>query len=143
MLHAEAEKFTNELWDIIVPHFRGLSRLARGYGLSSHRPEQEWREAFDKYFPELIEAILRYRLELLASGCDHEYTWPEASGAYDLREMEALSAMLKQPLQVLWTLFPGVKVNPPGSTLGMKAYKGMKAMVKVKEIRGAGAKQAA
>lgn len=71
-------------------------------------------------------------------GCEHEYTWPEASGSYDLREMDALSAMLKQPLQVLWTVFPGVKVRPPGSTLGMRAYKGMKATVKVKKVRGAG-----
>lgn len=121
-----------------MPHFRGLSRLARGFGLPSHRPEQDWREVFESNFTELIESILHYRLQLLASGCEHVYTWPDASGSYDIREMGIHGAKLDLPLQVLFTVFPGVKVKPPGSSLDMKSYAGMKAMVKVRKPRGAG-----
>jgi hypothetical protein len=113
-----------------------LSRLASGYGLSFHRPEQDWREAFDKYFPDIFEAILRYRLELLATGYEHEYIWPEAYGEFDLLEMGIHGAALPIPLQVLWTVFFGVKVEPHGSSRGMRAYPVMKAMVKVKKPYG-------
>ena len=120
----------------MVPHFRGLSRLARGFGLSSHRPEQDWRAVFEQYFTQLIEEIPHYRLNLLASGCEHMYTWPDAAGEYDLREMDIHGAQMKLPLQVMFTVFPGVKVKPPGAA-NMRAYKGMKAMVKVEKPRGA------
>jgi hypothetical protein len=120
-LRAEAEKFTAGLWDIVVAHFGSLSRLARGFGLSSHRPEQDWREVFDTVFTELIEAILHYRLQILATGCEHAYTWPNTAGAYDIRHMEIHGAKMKLPLQILLTVFPGLKVKPPGSD-SMRTY---------------------
>jgi hypothetical protein len=39
-LHAEAQKFVEQLWDVVVPHFRSLSTLARCLGLSAHRPSK-------------------------------------------------------------------------------------------------------
>jgi hypothetical protein len=104
-----------------LSHFRSLSRLARGFGLSSHRPEQDWREVFDTVFTELIEAILHYRLQILATGCEHAYTWPNTAGAYDIRHMEIHGAKMKLPLQILLTVFPGLKVKPPGSD-SMRTY---------------------
>ena len=133
-LHAEAEQSTKELWDILVPHFRSLSRLARGYGLSSHCPERDWRDVFGTVFTKLIEQILPFRPKLLATGCDHVYTWPDAAQEYDLREMDFHGAQMKLPVQVMFTVFPGVKVRPHGSA-NMRAYKGMKAMVKVETPR--------
>lgn len=134
-LHAEAEQFTKQLWDILVPHFRSLSRLARGYGLSSHRPEREWRDVFETVFTKLIGAILHFRLKLLATGCEHVYTWPDAAQEYDVREMDFHGAQMELPVQVMFTVFPGVKVRPHGSAI-LRAHKGMKAMVKVETPRG-------
>jgi len=133
-LHAEAEQFTKKLWDILVPHFRSLSRLARGYGLSSNRPERDWRDVFETVFTKLIEEILHFRLKLLATGCEHVYTWPDAAQEYDLREMDFHGAQMKLPVQVMFTVFPGVKVKPHGSA-NMRAHKGMKAMTKVEMPR--------
>lgn len=133
-LHTEAEQFTKQLWDILVPHFRSLSRLARGYGLSSHRPERDWHDVFETVFTKLIEEILHFRLKLLATGCEHVYTWPDAAREYDLREMDFHGARIGLPAQVMFTVFPGVKVRPHGSA-NMRPYKRMKAMVKVETPR--------
>jgi hypothetical protein len=99
-LHTKAEKYAEELWSTVVPHFRSLLTLARCYGLSSNRPEQEWLEVFMPAFTQLIESILRYRLELLATGCKHAYTFPNADAHYDLKEMEIHGARMKIPLQL-------------------------------------------
>lgn len=131
-LHAEAGKFTKELWDIVVPHFRGLSQLAAVYGVSSHRPEQDWREVFEAQFTGVIAAILRKRLELLATGREHEYTWPEASAPYDSAEMAIHGGWMASPQEVLLTVFPGFKVRMRGE-VDLVSYRGMNAKVKAKE----------
>jgi hypothetical protein len=115
-----------------VPYFRGLSQLARGYGVSSHRPEQDWREVFEAEFTKVIAAILRKRLELLATSREHEYTWVEASASYDLGEMAIHGALMKSPQEVLWTVFPGIKVRLRGLE-DLRSYGGTKAKVKAKE----------
>ena len=115
-----------------MPHFRGLSQLARVYGVSSHRPEQDWCEVFEGEFTGIIAATLRKRLELLATGREHEYTWPEASASYDLGEMAIHGGFMESPQEVLWTVFPGIKVRLRGSD-ELGSYGGMKAKVKAKE----------
>ena len=87
ILQREAQKFTKELWGIIKPHFRGLSTLANAYDVSSDLNERDWQEVFDDNITTLIEATLRYRLELLASGYDHVHTWPKADEMLDESEM--------------------------------------------------------
>jgi hypothetical protein len=136
-LHEKAEKYTQELWSIILPYFRSLSTLAEIHGLSSNRPEQDWQEVFTSAFTDLIEAILRFRLELLATGCQHEYTWPDAGCHYDLREMESHGAKMQLPLQVMFTVFPGLKVLIPGTDT-MRALTGTKAMAKLRKVGGGG-----
>lgn len=119
----------------MVPHFRSLARLAQGHGLSAHPLEKDWLAVFEPSFTELIEAILRSRLELLATGCEFVYTWPDTSVAYDLREMDIHGAKLNSPLQVLFTVSPGLKVVVPSSD-NMRTLKGTKAMVKVRKTSG-------
>lgn len=121
--------FTRDLWGIIQPHFRSLSRLARGLGLASNLNERSWQETFEETITELIEAVLRYRLGLLASGRDHVHTWPATEDAYDLREMEIFGAKMIPPLQVLFTIFPGTKSG--SNATSMRARQGAKAKVKV------------
>jgi hypothetical protein len=133
-LHMKAAKYAEELWSTIVPHFRSLSTLARCYGLSSDRPEQEWLQVFMPAFTQLIESILRSRLELLATGCKHAYTFPDADVHYDLKEMEIHGARLKLPLQVMFTIFPGLSVMLPKQEK-MEALTSTKAMVKVRVVK--------
>jgi hypothetical protein len=119
----------------MVPHFRSVSRLARGYGMSSQRSEREWHEVFDENIIDLIEEILYFRLKLLATGCEQAYTWPEASESFDLRIMRNQGARLDKNVttpEVLFTAFPGVKVRPPGSSK-MLSSEGLKAVVKIKQ----------
>ena len=115
----------------MVPHFRGLSREAIGYGLSSHEPGHEWLQVFEEEFTEVIAEILRHRLELLATGRDFEYTWAEACGPYNPAEMGVHGARGMQPERALWTVFPGFKVRLNNS-VNLKSYAGMKAKVKPK-----------
>jgi len=117
-----------------VPHFRSLSRLARGHGLSSHQLERNWREVFETAFTELIEAVLHFRLKLLATCCEHSYTWPNYSDSYLITEMDNQGASQLLPLDVLFTILPGLKVKGPNSN-SLKMYPGMKAKVKVKKPR--------
>lgn len=132
ILEQEAKKFTKELWGIIKPHFRGLSTLANAYDLSSDLNERDWQEAFDDNITTLIEAALRYRLELLASGYDHAHTWPEADEKFDEAEMEIHGAnRARQNLQVLFTVFPGTKEMVEGSNK-METYSATHATVKVR-----------
>lgn len=94
-------------------HFRSLSTQAQGYGLSSGLDEQAWQETFDAKITELIAAVLRYRLELLASGHEHVHTWPNTEDQHDYAEMEIYGAKKGRPLQVAFTVFPGTKMMVP------------------------------
>jgi hypothetical protein len=136
-LHAKAEKYTQELWDVIVPYFRSLSTLTQGHGLSSNCPEQDWLEVSTPAFSKLIEAILRFRLELLATGCQHEYSWPDVGVEYDIRTMEFHGAKMQLPLQVMFTVFSGLKAVLPGAVANpMRALSGTKAMAKLRKVGG-------
>lgn len=104
--------------------------MAQGYGLSSSLNEEDWWAVFEEGITELIEAILRSRLELLATGCEFVYTWPDEGVAYDIREMGIHGGRLPLPLQVLFSVCPGLEVVIPG-TSNMRALTGTKAMAKV------------
>jgi hypothetical protein len=132
-LKDEADKIATTLWDIIVPHFRAISGFARGYGISSGRPEEDWMEMFKERIPALIERCLDHRLRLRGTGCEFTYTWPKTGEEYDHRTMliDHNGAEIPGTRQtVVWTVFPGLEVIAPDETRE-KLY--IRAVVKIRQ----------
>jgi len=101
--------------------------------MSTQRPEQAWHDAFNRHFVELIQEILQFRLTLLATGCEHTYTWAANSEEYDGKFMRSQGGKVTLPTRVWFTVFPGVKVRPPGARRNLSEA-GMKAVVAFEKV---------
>jgi hypothetical protein len=115
-LQAEAKAITAKFWDIVAPHFRNLSAVARMYRQSSGRSEEDLREVFERIMPKTIEKALHQKLQVQATGCDYTYTWPNHGDTYNGADMEMFGARERLPCKVRYTIFPGLNVEAPKKT---------------------------
>lgn len=115
-LQAEADTLTETLWITLAPHFHKLSELARGFRQSSGQPEEDLHASFRQSITTLIKAALHHKLHLLATGSDYNYTWPGHGEDYDEDSMKILGAEERLPLEVRFTVFPGLEVKVPGGS---------------------------
>lgn len=60
--------------------------------------------------------LLHHKLRLLGTGRKYAYTWPDSNDAYNAEAMQVdagKAAGAVRPERVLFTVFPGLKVQPP------------------------------
>lgn len=135
-LKVQARDFTTQLWSVIVPHLRILSAEAENHGISSGEPEAAWLAAFEPAMQKLIQKLLRHRLRMHGTGCRYTYTWPANNDTYDAEAMQVdagKAAGAVRPQRVLFTVFPGLKVETPDEVDKM-VLAACKAAVKVQPV---------
>jgi hypothetical protein len=115
-LQAEAKALTAKFWDIVAPHFRNLSAVARMYRRSSGRSEEDQREVFERIMPNIIEKALHQKLQVQAAGRDYTYTWPNHGDTYNGADMTMFGARERLPCKVRYIIFPGLNVKAPKKT---------------------------
>jgi len=105
---------------ILAPHFRNHLQLARSLHLSSGKTDDEVEEELLKIFEQeitaLIHKLLDHKIKVVAAGYEYSYFWPNNGDEIDGNEMVELGAHLYEPL-VRYTVFPGLKVDVPSSTI--------------------------
>jgi hypothetical protein len=107
-LQTEAKTLTTTLWEILAPHFCNQSAAARTFRMSSGRSEEELHEVFEQYITPALQSALHHKLKLLATDCDYTYHCPPHGAGYDPGCMDIYGAQEHLPLDVRFTVFPGL-----------------------------------
>lgn len=87
--------------------------LAQLDGRPSYPSEKHWLRFFAPAITPIIQKTLGHKLQLLATGRDNAYTWPTNGEGFDPNEMTIIGASERLPLDVRFTVFPGLKVTLP------------------------------
>lgn len=132
-LKLEAESLSRDASAIISPHLDALSSYAKLLGLSSNHSETETLNVFESEFADVVQKTLHCRLQLLATGCEYAFTWPNPDDVFDSRTMQIQGGRSENTADqsvVLSTMFPGLEIKPMSSN-EMESLPDAKAVVKV------------
>lgn len=103
-----------EFWNIMLPHFRTHIVIARTYGLSSGKSEDDLFELFDSVITPIIQNALHHKLQLVANGCKCAYFWPCDGEKFKGDKMKEFGAQTTNTLAAQ-TIFPGLDFDLPPS----------------------------
>jgi hypothetical protein len=132
-LKLEADSLAKDASAVLSPHLDALSCSAKLFGLSSDRSGTETLPVFESEFAKVVQKTLHYRLQLLATGCEHAFTWPRPDEAFDSRNMQMDGGRAENTAGqsiVLFTVFPGLEIKPMSSD-EMESLPDAKAAVKI------------
>lgn len=132
-LKLEADSLAKDASAIMAPHLQALSCSAKLFGMSSDRPDTDTLSVFKSEFAKVIQKLLHYRLQLLATGCEYAFKWPSLDVVFGSREMQIDEGRAENAggqLIVLFTLFPGLEIKSMGSD-EMESVTDAQAVVKV------------
>lgn len=132
-LKLEADSLASDASAIPAPHLDALSCSAKLFGLFSGNTESDTLSVFESKFAKVIQKTLYYQLQLLATGCEHAFTWPSPDEIFDSGNMQTDGDMAEDAGAnsiVLFTIFPGLEIKTMGSG-ELVSLPNAKAVVKV------------